>query len=298
MESDKPLGGYQRLDRAVARAEGVLAVVVLLGMVVVASAQALFFNIAERGVGWAQGALEQLSWADAFLQKGTLWLAFLGASLATYQDKHIAIDVLTKIAPRRVAAMMRAFASLGAGIIAFVLAYVFFQACLVADAAVPFEYEVLTPEGPAHVCDATASALGSVDRPDFLCALRAGLASFGIPVSSGSGIAQLIAPLMLLFIGVRLLVRAGEMAMVVARNDELPGRRDEDSSGTSDGETANGDDQRKGSRTDSSESDTDETTKEQGSESREPGDAPEDDEASKPSGNDEPDEQGSKGGGA
>src|SRR5690606_24413306 len=115
-----------RIDRAVARAEGAVAVFVLLSMVLVASAQALFFNIAERNVGWAQSVLESLSWADIYLQKGTLWLAFVGASLATHQDKHIAIDIIPKLAKPRTEALLRCFASLGAGIVAFMLASVFY----------------------------------------------------------------------------------------------------------------------------------------------------------------------------
>lgn len=211
------MGTYQRLDRAVARAEGAVAVVVMLSMVLVASAQALSFNIAERGVAWAQSLLESLSWADAFLQKSTLWLAFVGASLATYQDKHIAIDVLPKLASPRGRALMRIFASFAAGVIALVLARVFYQACLVADAAVPFDYEVLTPNGPAHVCDVAQSVLGRTARPDVLCALRSGLAAIGVPVSSGEGIAQLIAPVMLVLIGVRLLGRSVVVALTLLR---------------------------------------------------------------------------------
>jgi TRAP-type C4-dicarboxylate transport system permease small subunit len=196
------------LDAAVARAEGTVAVVVLLTMVLVASAQALFFNLAERDMAWARGALNAFSWADAFLQKGTLWLAFIGASLATHHDKHIAVDVLPRLASPRVSAAMRAFSSFASGLVAFALAAVFFQACIVADAAVPFEYEALTPNGPRHVCDVPASAPSGVDRPDLLCAARAGLSWLGVGVSSGSGVAQLIAPLMFAVIGVRLLARA------------------------------------------------------------------------------------------
>jgi hypothetical protein len=152
--------------------------------------------------------LGALSWSDAFLQKGTLCLAFLGASLATQADKHIAVDLLPKLVSKRSAALMRSFAALASGAIAFLLAWVFFQACLIADAAIPLEYEVLTPLGPAHVCDADASDLHDTERPSVLCALRAGFASLQIPVSSGSGMAQLIAPLMLLVMGVRFVARA------------------------------------------------------------------------------------------
>jgi TRAP-type C4-dicarboxylate transport system permease small subunit len=211
------------LDRAVARIEGAVAVVVLLGMVLVASLQALFFNIAERDIAWARAALGALSWSDAFLQKGTLWLAFIGASLATQQDKHIAIDLLPKLVRPRLSALMRCFACLASGLIAFLLAGVFFQACIVADAAIPLDYEILTPRGPAHICDAASSELQTAQRPWLLCSLRAGLAALHIPVSSGTGIAQLIAPLMLLVIGVRLLARSIALGTAFFRGPDAVG---------------------------------------------------------------------------
>jgi TRAP-type C4-dicarboxylate transport system permease small subunit len=170
----------ERFDQGVARVEGAIAVLVLLSMVVVASLQALFFNIAERDVGWAQAALEAMSWADVFLQKGTLWIAFLGASLATQKDKHIAIDLLPRLASPKVSAVLRVVSSLGAGITALVLAKVFFDACLIADQAVPFEYEALTPTGQVHVCDAPADVAARMGRPGLLCALRAGLGALGL----------------------------------------------------------------------------------------------------------------------
>jgi TRAP-type C4-dicarboxylate transport system permease small subunit len=207
----------RRFDERVARIEGALAVVVLLAMVVVASLQALFFNIAERGVAWAQWLLEAMNWSDAFLQKGTLWIAFLGASLATQKDKHIAVDLLPRLTTPRTSAIFRAIASLGAGIIAFVLARVFFQACLIADESVPFEYEALTASGAVHICDAPADVAAKLDKPDLLCALRAGLGALHVPVSSGEGIAQLIAPVMFVVIGVRLLARSAAIVLALAQ---------------------------------------------------------------------------------
>ncbi len=185
-------------------------------MVLVASAQALFFNIAEHNVGWAQSVLDGLSWADTFLQKGTLWLAFLGASLATHHDKHIAIDVLPKLVSPRARTVMRIVACFGAGLVAFVLATVFYRACLLADATVPFDYVVLTDHGPRHVCDADGG-----DRPALLCLLRAGFGAVGIPVSSGGGIAQLIVPLMFIVIGLRLLARGVLTTIGLVRGEEL-----------------------------------------------------------------------------
>jgi TRAP-type C4-dicarboxylate transport system permease small subunit len=199
---------YRRVDEAIARIEGAVAVGVLVAMVLVASLQALFFNIAERNVAWAQSMLESLDWADAFLQKGTLWLAFIGASLATYHDKHIAIDVLPRLVAPPLRRVMQIVAMTGAGAVAFLLAKVFYDACLVADQSVPFEYEVLTARGPTHVCDASSAELGSASAPMLLCGVRGAFAAMGVPITSGGGAAQLITPLMFLVIGVRLWARA------------------------------------------------------------------------------------------
>ena len=199
---------YRRVDEAIARIESAVAVGVLVAMVLVASLQALFFNIAERNVGWAQSMLENLDWVDAFLQKGTLWLAFIGASLATYHDKHISIDVVQRLVQPPVRRVMQVVGLAGAGAVAFLLAKVFYDACLVADASVPFEYEVLTSAGPKHVCDVSSAELGDSTAPMLLCGLRSAFAAVGVPITSGGGAAQLITPLMFAVIGVRLFGRA------------------------------------------------------------------------------------------
>jgi TRAP-type C4-dicarboxylate transport system permease small subunit len=203
-------------DAKLASMEGYLAAFVLLSMVLVASLQALLFNVAQRGVGWAGAGLSAISWADTFLQKGTLALAFLGASLATHDDKHIAIDALVRVAPARVAGTLRLLASLGSGVVACALAVVFYRASVASDATIPFEYEILTPRGPAHVCDVAVAELAGAARPGTLCALRSAFATLGVPISTGAGAAQLIAPLMLVVIGLRLLCRAAGLVTVLA----------------------------------------------------------------------------------
>ena len=42
-----------------------------------------------------------LLWSDVMLQHLTLWLCFLGAALATCERRHISIDVLNRILPKR-----------------------------------------------------------------------------------------------------------------------------------------------------------------------------------------------------
>src|SRR6478609_796942 len=128
-----------RFDRRLASFEGGVATFVLLSMIFVAVVQALLFNLAGKDVGWASRALAQVSWADTYLQKGTLWLAFLGASLATHEEKHIGIDALTKLFSERGAHIARIVVSVGTGITCLVLSRVFYQAGVAADATIPFD---------------------------------------------------------------------------------------------------------------------------------------------------------------
>lgn len=73
--------------------EDALIVLVLAGMILLAVTQILLRNFA--GVG--------LVWVDPLLQNGVLWIGMLGAMIASRNDDHIRIDVLSHYLP--VAAM-------------------------------------------------------------------------------------------------------------------------------------------------------------------------------------------------
>ncbi|MCS6798358.1 MAG: TRAP transporter small permease subunit [Myxococcota bacterium] len=201
----------RRVDDGLARGEAAIAAAVLLVMIVLAATQALLHNVATGlGVAWAHAALESLDWIDTFLQKGTLWLAFLGASLATHADRHIAIDVVQRVVPPRVRLVLRVLAAFGAAAVAFVLARVFFATVMLAATERPLDYEVLTPAGAVHVCDASEAdrAAAGAGRPGPFCVVRALLAGLvGGPVETPSGALQLVVPAMFLWMSVRLLMR-------------------------------------------------------------------------------------------
>lgn len=78
------------IDRGLAVIENSLVVLVLSVMVGLS-----FVQIVMRGV-FDSGLL----WGDIFLRHLVLWVGFLGASLATRQDKHISIDVLNQVTPK------------------------------------------------------------------------------------------------------------------------------------------------------------------------------------------------------
>jgi C4-dicarboxylate transporter DctQ subunit len=88
-------------------------VVLLLGsMVVLAFLQVILRNVFSTG----------LMWADPFLRHLVLWIGFLGASLATQQEKHINLDILTRYLSPRWVSVVRTLANAFAVVVTAFLA--------------------------------------------------------------------------------------------------------------------------------------------------------------------------------
>jgi len=199
---------FRRLDRVWARGEGMLTVFVLLAMVFVAGFSAGIRNLAHFHIQWASDLLIEMQWSDSFLRKATMWLAFLGASQATYYRKHISIDVLTRIAPLKSRWMMHAASSIVAAFIAFALAVSFGAAVNINLHERPMEYEMLGDNGSQHVCDATdvqLRQLEDLEVPKLFCRMRAVLNAVGVPAETPGATFQIIVPFMFIVIGLRFL---------------------------------------------------------------------------------------------
>ena len=197
-----------RFDAGIARGEAAIATVFLIAMILAASAQAVIRNLSGMEIEWATATLEYLTWVDPFLQKGTLWLAFLGASLATREGRHIGIDLFPRIAPAKTKLLMRTLAGLFAAGVAFFLARAFWAAVLVNADETPSDMEVWADMSTRiHVCDATAAQVNDagLEQPGIFCGIRSFLSAFGVPVSTGASALQLIVPVMFLMMSVRLL---------------------------------------------------------------------------------------------
>ncbi len=180
-------------------------------MIVIAATQAALRNLTNLDFDWANLVLERMDWADSFLQKGTLWLAFFGASLSTYDEKHIAIDVLPRIAPPRAKQLFRAIATIFAGVTCFYLGRVFWLSVLNNALEIPLEYSVLGPSDEMiHICDAPLGLLADtgLSRPDVFCMLRSALTVFGADMSTPDVVMQLIVPAMFIFMAIRFFSRA------------------------------------------------------------------------------------------
>lgn len=200
---------FRRIDNAWARFEGALTVFVLILMVFIAGFQAFVRNLSLFKVEWASKMLFDIEWADAILRNGTLWVAFLGASLATYHGRHIGIDVIMRIVPLRTKYAMRSLCNFAASIIAVGLVICFSSASYLNLTERPMEFEVLAEEGSIHVCDASSQDLKELDmeKPAVFCVFRSALALIGIPAETERAAFQLIVPIMFLVMAIRLFGR-------------------------------------------------------------------------------------------
>ena len=209
----------RRVDRGWARFEGWTTVLVLILMVLVAGFAALVRNLTRFDIGWANALLNDMDWADSLLRKGTMWLAFLGASLATYHGKHINIDMILRIVPTRVRFMMTCFSSLVGSAITIALVISFSAAVYLNLTERPIEYELLGATGKSvHVCDATDEEMKQapeLQRPSIFCLSRTVLSVISIPAETPGAAFQLIVPVMMVVMALRLLgtaIRHGAVA--------------------------------------------------------------------------------------
>lgn len=215
----------RRLDRGWARLEGWVTVGVLILMVFAAGWQAFVRNLTRFDIEWANEMLNDMGTGiDSLLRKGTLWLAFLGASLATHKHKHIGIDILLRIAPGRAKYVMVSIGSLLSGIIAIGLTVSFSQAVYLNLTERPLEYELLAADGDSiHSCDASEERLEQFedfDKPVIFCAVRSVLATLGIPAETPGAAFQLIVPVMFVSIAVRLIGRGFGAVGILLGGDE------------------------------------------------------------------------------
>ena len=81
----------QRINAFVAQIESWILVVIVLLMVSMSFAQVVLRNVFDQGI----------LWGDIFLRHLVLWVGFIGASLATREEKHINIDVLSRFLKER-----------------------------------------------------------------------------------------------------------------------------------------------------------------------------------------------------
>lgn len=234
----------KRFDEGLARGEAVIATSFLVSMIAAGVIQAFARHFAtEWHADWANGLLSSLDWVDAFLKKGTLWLAFLGASLATRDERHIGIDLLPRLSPHRAKQAMRAAAALFSAAVSFFLARAFWSAVLVNANERPANLEVYGDAGAIHVCDATVRQLADArieEVPSFFCVVRDGLGGLGVPIETPGAALQLVVPAMFIVIAARLIGHAVSASMALAKGPPDPASAREKSSTVAESTEASG----------------------------------------------------------
>lgn len=102
-----------RLFNIVRTVENGLLVLLLVAMIGLAGSQIMLRNLFDSGI----------SWADPVLRVLVLWVGMLGAMIATQQDKHIRIDLLSHyLSPawrRRTTRLNDLFSALVCGLLAW-----------------------------------------------------------------------------------------------------------------------------------------------------------------------------------
>jgi TRAP-type C4-dicarboxylate transport system permease small subunit len=99
------------VDLALNKVEGALLILMLSVMVLVAFGQVMLRNIFHTGINGA----------DILLRHLVLWIGFLGAAIATSEERHINIDALRRFLSPRIRSAVDVLTDLFAAIICFFL---------------------------------------------------------------------------------------------------------------------------------------------------------------------------------
>lgn len=93
--------------------EAIMIVGILLSMMIISAVQIVMRNLFDSG----------LLWAESYIRIAVLWLALLGAMLASQHHKHLAIDALLHKLSPPVQYWLRRFNDLFSAIICFIISY-------------------------------------------------------------------------------------------------------------------------------------------------------------------------------
>ncbi len=140
------------VDKVFARCVEILLIVILLAMMLLVASQVVLRNIFSSGI----------TWADVASRHMVLWVAFLGAMMATRSRQHLAIDALMRLFPRKSRNAIRIGLDALACAVAFLLARAAFAFILderasgaelfvgipiwVAEAVIPFGFAMISLE--------------------------------------------------------------------------------------------------------------------------------------------------------
>ena len=139
-----------RLLAGIRFVESGLLVLLLSSMILLAAYQVIARNFFDTGI----------LWGDSLVRVLVLWVTFIGATIASRNDEHIRIDLLTRFTGERSSLWLDRFRSLFTAFIAGVFAWFSFDFVrldyedgIIAFASVPaWVCELVMPIGAALIC--------------------------------------------------------------------------------------------------------------------------------------------------
>jgi TRAP-type C4-dicarboxylate transport system permease small subunit len=162
VQVELPPGPLKRAEALLFRIEQTLLVALVAVLVLLAFSKAALAVLFRLGWTWAGDAGNAMLWSLGFTRHLVLIIALVGASLATREGRHLAIDAVSKLLPRRARVLLKAVLDLvSAGVCG-----------LIAKAA----YDVI-PQDPSN-----AFSIGSYAVPIwmFMSVVLAGFALIGV----------------------------------------------------------------------------------------------------------------------
>lgn len=82
---------FRRIDDWFGKIQNTLLTIILVSMITLAFAQVILRNFFNTGI----------SWGDAVVRHLVLWVGFIGASVATKEHGHLAMDLLSRFMPEK-----------------------------------------------------------------------------------------------------------------------------------------------------------------------------------------------------
>jgi len=100
-----------KINEYIARLEGWLLILITITMVLLSFTQVILRNLFDQGI----------LWGDIFLRHLVLWVGFIGASLATKENKHINIDLFGRLMKGKYQSFIHTITNIFASFISFYL---------------------------------------------------------------------------------------------------------------------------------------------------------------------------------
>ncbi len=104
---------FSKIHRLWLKSETFVLVLLFLSLIVIAVAQIVMRNIFSSGI----------IWAESYVRVSVLWLAMIGAMIASRDGRHICIDAMVRKFPRSVQQVARRITALFTAIICLVITW-------------------------------------------------------------------------------------------------------------------------------------------------------------------------------